>query len=132
VMMVTGYGDDERRRLAGEYGATEFITKPVDFNLLKTHLREVARNRTTLSEDAGEEGISTGSGRNPRGGRPRGGQSALARVAGIPQLSASAAGGIGLTSSRAFFRGAKLEPAWRAGPHRRDLQLCRAPASSIL
>jgi len=32
VMMVTAYGDDERRRLAGEYGAAEFITKPVDFN----------------------------------------------------------------------------------------------------
>src|ERR1700745_3303390 len=29
VMMVTAYGDDERRRLAGEYGAMEFITKPV-------------------------------------------------------------------------------------------------------
>jgi len=26
VMMVTAYGDDERRRLAGEYGAAEFIT----------------------------------------------------------------------------------------------------------
>jgi CheY-like chemotaxis protein len=39
VMMVTAYGDDERRRLAGEYGAAEFITKPVDFDLLKTQLR---------------------------------------------------------------------------------------------
>src|SRR5215471_3490838 len=36
VMMVTAYGDDERRRLASEYGAAEFITKPVDFDLLKT------------------------------------------------------------------------------------------------
>jgi len=39
VIMVTAYGDNERRRLAGEYGAAEFITKPVDFNLLKTQLR---------------------------------------------------------------------------------------------
>jgi hypothetical protein len=31
-MMVTAYGDDERRQLAGEYGAAQFITKPVDFN----------------------------------------------------------------------------------------------------
>jgi CheY-like chemotaxis protein len=38
VMMVIVYGDDERRRLAGEYGAAEFITKPVDFDLLKTQL----------------------------------------------------------------------------------------------
>jgi len=42
VMMVTAYGDDERRRLAGEYGATEFITKPVDFDLLKTQLRDLS------------------------------------------------------------------------------------------
>jgi CheY-like chemotaxis protein len=41
VMMVTAYGDDERRRLAGEYGAAEFITKPVDFDLLKTQLRDL-------------------------------------------------------------------------------------------
>ena len=33
VMMVTAYGDDERRRRAGELGAIEFITKPVDFDL---------------------------------------------------------------------------------------------------
>src|SRR6202140_2189297 len=41
VMMVTAYGDDERRRLAGEYGAAEFITKPVDFDLLKAQLRRL-------------------------------------------------------------------------------------------
>ena len=35
VMMVTAYGDDERRRQANEYGAAEFITKPVDFAMLK-------------------------------------------------------------------------------------------------
>jgi|GEM_PF-1640543 len=41
VMMVTAYGDDERRRQAAEYGAAEFITKPVDFDLLKTLLRQL-------------------------------------------------------------------------------------------
>jgi CheY-like chemotaxis protein len=40
VMMVTG--DDERRRLAGEYGAAEFVTKPVDFDFLKTQLRDLS------------------------------------------------------------------------------------------
>ena len=40
-MMVTAYGDGERRRRAGEYGATEFLTKPVDFDLLKERLREL-------------------------------------------------------------------------------------------
>ena len=42
VMMVTAYGDDERRRLAGEYGAAEFLTKPVDFDFLKTQLRDLS------------------------------------------------------------------------------------------
>jgi CheY-like chemotaxis protein len=41
VMMVTAYGDDERRRLAEEYGAIEFVTKPVDFDFLKGQLRQL-------------------------------------------------------------------------------------------
>src|SRR5215469_3756327 len=41
VMMVTAYGDDERRRRASELGAVEFITKPVDFDALKAHLRQL-------------------------------------------------------------------------------------------
>jgi CheY-like chemotaxis protein len=39
VMMVTAYGDDERRRRANEYGAEYFVTKPVDFDKLKEKLR---------------------------------------------------------------------------------------------
>ena len=41
VVMVTAYADEERRRRAGEYGATEFITKPVDFALLKQQLQQL-------------------------------------------------------------------------------------------
>jgi CheY-like chemotaxis protein len=41
VMMVTAYGDDERRRRARELGASEFITKPVDFDRLKQQLRQL-------------------------------------------------------------------------------------------
>jgi CheY-like chemotaxis protein len=41
VMMVTAYGDDERRRRATESGAAEFLTKPVDFELLKRQLRQL-------------------------------------------------------------------------------------------
>ena len=41
VMMVTAYGDDERRRRAQEFGAAEFITKPVDFDALKENLRRL-------------------------------------------------------------------------------------------
>jgi CheY-like chemotaxis protein len=41
VMMVTAYGDDERRRRARELGAIEFITKPVDFDHLKEQLSQL-------------------------------------------------------------------------------------------
>lgn len=41
VMMVTAYGDDERRRRASEYGAADFLTKPIDFDLLKGQLRQL-------------------------------------------------------------------------------------------
>src|SRR5215475_2691954 len=35
VMMVTAYGDDERRRHAADAGAHQFLAKPVDFAVLK-------------------------------------------------------------------------------------------------
>src|SRR5215831_14065876 len=38
VMMVTAYGDDERRRRAAELGAVDFLSKPVDFEYLKQRL----------------------------------------------------------------------------------------------
>jgi CheY-like chemotaxis protein len=41
VMMVTAYGDEQRRRQAAEYGAAEFLTKPVDFEYLKAQLRQL-------------------------------------------------------------------------------------------
>ena len=41
VMMVTAYGDEERRRRASEHGANEFISKPVDFDFLKEQLRRL-------------------------------------------------------------------------------------------
>ena len=45
VMMVTAYGDEERRRHATEVGAHEFLTKPVDFALLKQELRRLSTER---------------------------------------------------------------------------------------
>ncbi|HWZ68560.1 MAG TPA: response regulator [Stellaceae bacterium] len=41
VMMVTAYDDDERPRQAAEYGAAEFLTKPVDFERLKAQLGQL-------------------------------------------------------------------------------------------
>jgi CheY-like chemotaxis protein len=42
VMMVTAYGDDERRQRASTLGAAEFITKPVDFDILKAQLQQLS------------------------------------------------------------------------------------------
>jgi two-component system, response regulator, stage 0 sporulation protein F len=42
VMMVTAYGDEERRRRASELGAAELITKPVDFDLLKAQIWQLS------------------------------------------------------------------------------------------
>ena len=41
VMMVTAYGDDERRRQAQEAGAFQFLNKPVDFDFLKQQQRQL-------------------------------------------------------------------------------------------
>lgn len=39
VMMITAYGDAENYNLAMRYGADDFLTKPLDFNLLKEKLK---------------------------------------------------------------------------------------------
>jgi CheY-like chemotaxis protein len=41
VLMVTAYGDDQRRRRATELGAAAFLAKPVDFDELKRRLAEL-------------------------------------------------------------------------------------------
>jgi len=39
VMMITAYGDAENFNLAKKLGADDFLTKPVDFTLLKEKLK---------------------------------------------------------------------------------------------
>lgn len=39
IMMVTAYGDEDNRRNALQNGANDFLTKPLDFNLLKEKLK---------------------------------------------------------------------------------------------
>ncbi len=39
VMMITAYGDPENYKRAMELGADDFITKPVDFNVLKEKIK---------------------------------------------------------------------------------------------
>ncbi len=39
AFMVTAFGDDDNRRQAVDAGADEFVTKPVDFDDLKTRIQ---------------------------------------------------------------------------------------------
>ena len=39
VMMITAYGDGDNFRIAKNLGADDFLTKPVDFTLLKEKLK---------------------------------------------------------------------------------------------
>ena len=41
VMMVTAYGDEENYNTAKSLGADDFLTKPVDFKLLKEKLIQI-------------------------------------------------------------------------------------------
>ncbi|MEQ9423550.1 MAG: response regulator [Cyclobacteriaceae bacterium] len=41
VMMVTAYGDEENRNSAKNLGADGFLTKPIDFPILKEKLKEI-------------------------------------------------------------------------------------------
>jgi CheY-like chemotaxis protein len=40
VMMITAYSDEENRKQAIENGADDFLTKPLDFNMLKEKLKK--------------------------------------------------------------------------------------------
>ncbi|GAO41439.1 response regulator [Flavihumibacter petaseus] len=41
VIMITAYGDEENFRIAKENGADDFLTKPLDFNMLKEKLKHI-------------------------------------------------------------------------------------------
>ncbi|MFD0792161.1 response regulator [Mucilaginibacter litoreus] len=42
VMMITAYGDEENYKQAMARGADDFLTKPLDFNLLKEKLKTIS------------------------------------------------------------------------------------------
>lgn len=44
VMMITAYGDEENYKQAMEKGADDFLTKPLDFNILKEKLKKIMNN----------------------------------------------------------------------------------------
>ncbi|MCA0930866.1 MULTISPECIES: response regulator [Lutimonas] len=41
VMMITAYGDEQNRKAAERLGADAFLTKPLDFKLLKNELLNI-------------------------------------------------------------------------------------------
>ena len=41
VMMITAYGDPESEKQATQLGANDFLTKPLDFTVLKQKLHEL-------------------------------------------------------------------------------------------
>ena len=45
VMMITAYGDAENFNMAKKLGADDFLTKPVDFTLLKEKLKLTANGK---------------------------------------------------------------------------------------
>lgn len=44
VAMITAYGDPENRRRAFQSGASDFVTKPIDFNELKAKIATLAKS----------------------------------------------------------------------------------------
>jgi len=42
IMMITAYSDQENYKQAMEFGADDFLTKPLDFNMLKDKLKTMA------------------------------------------------------------------------------------------
>ena len=44
VMMITAYGDEENYKQSMENGANDFLTKPLDFNVLKEKLKKIMDN----------------------------------------------------------------------------------------
>ena len=41
VMMISAYGDEDNKNTAQSLGANDFLTKPLDFNLLKEKIKSL-------------------------------------------------------------------------------------------
>ena len=44
VFMLTAYSNDQNQQLAQEYGADDYLTKPIDFSKLKAKILKVTEN----------------------------------------------------------------------------------------
>lgn len=45
VFMLTAYSNDQNQQLAQDYGADDYLTKPIDFNKLKAKILSVVQNK---------------------------------------------------------------------------------------
>ena len=50
VFMVTAYGDEQSKKTAKDYGASGFISKPVDFSQLKQDIFKLAESADCSSQ----------------------------------------------------------------------------------
>ena len=50
VAMVTAYGDEINRQKADAYGADAFITKPINFHLIKDIIKKYSKQSESTSE----------------------------------------------------------------------------------
>ena len=50
VAMVTAYGDEVNRQKAATYGADDFVTKPINFNIIKNIINKYSNGNTFNQE----------------------------------------------------------------------------------
>jgi CheY-like chemotaxis protein len=53
VMMITAYGDAENYKTAAQLGADDFLTKPLDFGVLKEKLNAITDQHGNENQDIG-------------------------------------------------------------------------------
>lgn len=54
VFMITAYGADDNYKTAIQYGADDYLNKPVDFNKLKEKILSILANSSEGVNDAGQ------------------------------------------------------------------------------
>lgn len=51
VAMITAYGDEKSRKEAKEFGASDYLTKPLNFEELKTKITKLLEKKQELTND---------------------------------------------------------------------------------
>lgn len=56
VLMITAYGDEKTRQTAEQYGADDFVTKPIDFLHLKARIADLVYQYKKRNASQGKDG----------------------------------------------------------------------------